>query len=123
MPGSVWQFAAVGLGGMLGAMARYAIQRMGLPVHDTYVYTLIVNLAGSLAMGVVAALLSRYTAPGWLPLLLMTGFLGGFTTYSAFALDVVGLFDTGHVAMAVTYWLTTCAGAPALCAGAYLLLR
>ena len=79
-------FLWVGLGGFLGATARYAlglwaVSRFGaaFPFH-----TLIINVTGSLAVGVLLVLLTErlLVDPVW-RLLLVVGFLGGYTTFSS----------------------------------------
>ena len=66
--------------------------------------TLIVNVAGSFLLGVLVALLSAvWTPPGEVRLFLVTGFLGAFTTFSAFSLDVVSEFERGHNSLAILY--------------------
>jgi CrcB protein len=62
--------------------------------------TLAVNVAGSLVMGVLAALLARSAEAR---LFLMTGALGGFTTFSAFSLDAVSLWERGDAGAAIAY--------------------
>ena len=92
----------VALGGALGASARYGVNlgaaRLFGPVFPWA--TLAVNVAGSLLMGLLVAALGRDS--GWAPLL-MTGVLGGFTTFSAFSLDAVALWQKGQGAMAALY--------------------
>ena len=92
----------VALGGALGASARYGVNlgaaRLFGPVFPWA--TLAVNVAGSLLMGLLVAALGRDS--GWAPLL-MTGVLGGFTTFSAFSLDAVTLWTRGAQGLAVSY--------------------
>ncbi len=67
--------------------------------------TLLVNVTGALLMGLLAGALARF-APAWAPearLLLGTGLLGGFTTFSAFSLDAVALLERGDIADALLY--------------------
>ena len=92
----------VALGGAAGSVARYGVTRAAAAVSPGFpLGTLIVNVAGSLAMGVLAAaLLPR--AGAYAPLL-MTGLLGGFTTFSAFSLDAVTLWTRGAQGLAVGY--------------------
>lgn len=92
----------VALGGAAGSVARYGVTRAAAAVSPGFpLGTLIVNVAGSLAMGVLAAaLLPRAGAQA--PLL-MTGLLGGFTTFSAFSLDAVTLWTRGAQGLAVGY--------------------
>lgn len=96
----------VAFGGALGSVCRYlvgigALRLMG----PSFPWgTLTVNVAGSFAIGVLAELIvARFGASAELRLLLITGFLGGFTTFSAFALDAVTLFERGASLAAATY--------------------
>ena len=68
--------------------------------------TLSVNLVGSFFMGAIAAWLALKTGEGWsqpLRLFLATGILGGFTTFSAFSLDAVLLWERGAMGPAAAY--------------------
>ena len=68
--------------------------------------TLTVNVLGSFVMGAIAAWLAFKAGEGWsqpLRLFLTTGILGGFTTFSAFSLDVVLIWERGQVGLAATY--------------------
>ncbi len=96
--------AYVALGGAVGASARYltgvaAIRVMG-PGFPWG--TLTVNVVGSFVMGAVVVLLAHLSATRFAPLL-MTGVLGGFTTFSAFSLDAVTLWERGAVTQAAVY--------------------
>ena len=106
----IYVFAA--LGGALGALARWAIAE-ALP-HSPGAWpwsTLLVNLVGCLALGaLLAVLLARYPHSPWLRPFLAVGVLGGFTTYSTFAMDVVRLTGAGHPVLAVAYVLASVLG-------------
>ena len=99
-------FLLVFLGGGLGAALRHAVNQAavaqfgaGFPFG-----TLLVNIAGSAAMGVLAGwLTSRSALPAHLSLFLTTGFLGGFTTFSAFSMDTVNLWERGDHGLALAY--------------------
>ena len=96
--------AYVALGGAVGASARYlagvaAIRVMG-PGFPWG--TLTVNVVGSFVMGAVVVLLAHLSATRFAPFL-MTGVLGGFTTFSAFSLDAVTLWERGAVTQAAVY--------------------
>jgi CrcB protein len=99
-------------GGALGAEARWAIGE-ALP-HSPGSWpwaTLLVNLLGCLLIGVLlAVLLARFPRSPWLRPFLAVGVLGGFTTYSTFAVDVVRLTDAGHPVLAVAYLLASVLG-------------
>lgn len=96
----------VALGGAIGSAARFALTSaigrwlgMGFPYA-----TLAVNVLGSLAMGaLVGWLAQRTSADAMLRLLLAVGVLGGFTTFSAFSLDVATLFQRGEMTAALIY--------------------
>jgi len=103
--------ALVALGGSVGSLARHGVERLlgtsaGLPVG-----TLTVNLVGAFALGVLLeGLTTRGSDVGHrraARLLVGTGFLGGFTTYSALALETDGLLRDGRPALALTYALGT----------------
>jgi len=95
---------SVALGGALGASARYltnvAVARtVG---HGFPLATIIVNVAGSFLMGVLVVVLARKGGQAYAPFL-MTGVLGGFTTFSAFSLDSLTLFERGETGLAGLY--------------------
>jgi CrcB protein len=93
--------ASIGIGGVAGAAARYGVALViGGPVWPT----LAVNLAGSFLLGVVVAAVARRRDPHpAVRPLLATGFLGAFTTYSAFALDTVVLLQEQRLWAAAGY--------------------
>ncbi len=100
-------FLMVGAGGALGAMGRYGIGvlvgRMG--VSGFPFATLIVNVFGSLVMGLLVGLLAKLL-PGWqneARLFVAVGLLGGFTTFSAFSLDAIVLMERGEMGQALVY--------------------
>jgi CrcB protein len=95
----------VALGGAIGAVARFtvvqwAVTRWG----STFPWgTLAVNVTGSLAIGVLAALLSSRQADPMLRLFLITGVLGGYTTFSAFSLETLTLLYEQRSLTALAY--------------------
>ena len=99
----------VGLGGAVGSILRYMIGVMVGGSHEVFPWhTFIVNTIGCFLMG----LLTEYTALYWsisyeLKLLLSVGFLGGFTTFSSFALDFGILYSRGQLVTAITYLIIT----------------
>jgi CrcB protein len=100
----------VALGGALGSAGRYGVVRgvAGLVGDGWPLGVLVVNVLGSFAAGILVALLSRKLAGAdQLQLFLITGFLGGFTTFSAFSLDVMHLMQRGENATAVVYALAS----------------
>jgi CrcB protein len=103
-PAWIWSnammYLAVALGGALGSVARYAVSLgaarwlgAGFPWG-----TLIVNVAGSFAIGVLAALVTADGRPALgdgTRAFLMVGILGGFTTFSSFSLETLSLARAG----------------------------
>ena len=105
-------YGAAALGGALGALGRWALGR-GLPAGpgDWPLATLLVNLTGCLAIGVLVAVLPAGSgARPWLRPFLVTGVLGGWTTWSAFAVDAVQLAEAGAWAVAAGYVVGSVAG-------------
>ncbi|MHA1539020.1 MAG: fluoride efflux transporter CrcB [Alphaproteobacteria bacterium] len=99
-------FLYVGLGGALGAMSRFSVGHFGMLLWGTgFPYgTLVVNVLGSFLIGVIAGLDAfAFHIPREVKLLLITGFLGGFTTFSTFSLDVVTLLERGTYRPAFLY--------------------
>jgi fluoride exporter len=89
-----WIITQVAIGGALGSVLRYlTVSAVGGPTA-----TIVVNVLGSLLMGVLYVALSARLSP-----LLMTGVLGGFTTFSAFSLDALKLYEGGQTGQAALY--------------------
>lgn len=85
----------VGLGGAIGAMARYGVNvgatkilGVGFPYG-----TLVINIVGSLLMGILIGLFAVKEPSADMKLFLTTGILGGFTTFSAFSIETIMLWD------------------------------
>ena len=103
-PTSTWLGVAVG--GLLGTLARYALG--GWVQHasgGTFPWgTLIVNVAGCAAIGVLAAYSDRggMLSPAW-RMALQVGVLGGFTTFSGFGLETFRLVSDGDLGRAAAY--------------------
>ncbi len=100
----------VALGGAIGASARYLTGNAVARVlgKDFPWGTLTVNFVGSFLMGVIVVVLAHENGNRFAPLL-MTGVLGGFTTYSAFSLDAMTIYERGEVGLAALYVFGTLA--------------
>ncbi|MHB1103141.1 MAG: fluoride efflux transporter CrcB [Devosia sp.] len=104
-------YLLVGAGGALGAMARYGFYSVtGHFWPSSFPYaTMLINVIGSLAMGVLVGLLAK-TLPAWqneARLFVAVGVLGGFTTFSAFSLDAITLIERGQWGQAILYALAS----------------
>lgn len=103
-------FALVFLGGGLGSVLRLAVYRLAsgwLPNAFPY-GTLIVNVVGGFAIGVLAGwFAAREAMPQAASLFVLTGLLGGFTTFSAFSLEAVMLWQRGAQSAAALYVLAS----------------
>ena len=102
---------AVGAGGFVGAVFRYLVgfipqlQRGAFPLH-----TLLINIVGAILIGAVAE--KAGTASGMNPTLLLflkVGVCGGFTTFSTFSLEGVGLLESGRTGLFFLYALLSVA--------------
>ena len=101
---------AVAIGGALGAMARYAVSTwiFNVSSHKFPYATLSVNVLGSFVMGILFVfIIERAALPAEMRGLLMIGFLGAFTTFSTFSLDAIGLWQNGHLFLALVDVLVT----------------
>ena len=93
------------VGGGLGAMARHGMNRAGLALLGPGFpwWTLAVNVIGSFLIGLLAGSFGAMETGHNMRLFLITGFLGGFTTFSAFSLDALTLWERGALLQAGSY--------------------
>jgi CrcB protein len=110
-------FFAVAIGGALGALSRYSFVLIAVTLVDNRLpwATFGVNVVGSFCIGIAAVLIGDRVIEGefW-RLLLVVGFLGSFTTFSAFSLETLLLLQQGNYNIAMVY----AAGSVTLCLGA-----
>src|SRR5260370_34585250 len=105
---SVFNYLLVFLGGGLGASLRHFVNiACAKGIGTAFPYgTFIINISGSTVMGLIAGYLAfkGEASQPW-RLFLMTGILGGYTTFSAFSLDAVLLYERGAIGLALFYVL------------------
>ena len=103
------------VGGAVGSGARYLAgsATTALLGPDYPFGTLAVNIAGGLLMGLLVGVLARNSASEHWRLLLAVGVLGGFTTFSAFSLEVVTMIERGAFGVALGYVLVSVIGSVA----------
>lgn len=105
-------YFAIAFGGSLGAVSRYWVSTStNRWLGEGFPYgTLTVNVAGSIVIGFLTIVLAdRLNVSNEVRLGLIVGFLGAFTTFSAFALDTVYLLDNGAILKALSYSLLSVA--------------
>lgn len=120
----MWNYVAVAIGGVVGCCARFGVTELvqywfgrAFPLA-----TLSINVTGCLAMGFLFFYAAEHDAvsPG-LRIGLLSGLLGGFTTFSAFAMETLLLVEQGKPLQALAYvLLSVCLGLTAALAGAWL---
>ena len=94
----------IGMGGAIGAIARYVVSSHLAERYPTWVVgTLVVNVVGSFLFGVIYVLMLKYAAlADGLKFGLLVGFLGAFTTFSTFSFETVTLLKEGSTTLALT---------------------
>ncbi len=97
--GSLMPYVLVGLGGFIGANARFVVARFVGALFETKfpLGTFIINVSGSFLLGVLGTLVAQKVMPNSesMRLALGVGFLGGYTTFSTFEFETHALFDDG----------------------------
>jgi CrcB protein len=111
---------SVGVGGLIGVLARWGISRLTLHSEALIWSTVGINIAGSFLLGLLVAeeWFGRDLREG-----LGVGFLGGFTTFSTFSVQVVLEADAGEPGRAVAYMLASVVGGVLAAAAGYALGR
>ncbi len=115
----------VALGGALGSLLRFGVITLTYKYMDIHFpwATIFANLAGCFAIGMIWAILDTFDEPKNLKLFLITGLLGGFTTFSSFALENLNLFRAGRVDLAAANILISNVAGILLVFAAYWLTR
>jgi CrcB protein len=98
--------AGVALGGALGASVRYLLDRF-VEERSGSLFpwsTFLINISGCLVIGVLAAaLVDRHHIPAWIRVGLIMGVVGGYTTFSTFSQETLGLVDAHDFGVALGY--------------------
>lgn len=115
----------IALGGALGAVLRYGAVQGAVRVFSagSPVGTVFVNLIGSFLMGVVAVWFLERIGDAKAAPFVMAGVLGGFTTFSAFSLDAITLWEQGRQTFALAYVMGSVVGAILALMAGVLIMR
>src|SRR5579871_6260746 len=103
---SMWNYLAVAIGGVIGCCARLGVNQL---VHEHYgqafpLATLLINVSGCLVMGFLFFYtLEQVSVSPTLRLAIITGVLGGYTTFSAFGIETLLLVQDNKLGQAVLY--------------------
>jgi CrcB protein len=120
----MWTYVAISIGGTLGCWARYGQSTLVQTIYGReFPYaTLSINAMGSFLMGFLfIETLERLTLSPELRTGILTGFLGGYTTFSTYSMEFFILMEQGEIAKAVLYFLlSTLLGFGGAFAGAYI---
>lgn len=104
-------FVAVGAGAAVGAWTRWGLGILLNAVHPSLPFgTLAANLIGGFLIGIVMALAEPMSLSVTVRLLIVTGFLGGLTTFSSFSAETVGLFMKGQIGWTIVIVIAHLAG-------------
>ncbi|MCM3718591.1 fluoride efflux transporter CrcB [Fictibacillus phosphorivorans] len=100
------KYVSIAVGGMLGAVLRFWVGIALYQPHAPFPFpTLVINLIGSFILGWFVVQGSQLIRNRTLVLGVQTGFLGSFTTFSAFSIELILLMDQGLYAIAIQYFL------------------
>lgn len=117
---SLVEISLVACGGAIGASLRFLVGRFCEVTWETAKFpfaTLFVNLLGCLLIGLIAGMTLRNDTSPLLRIFIVTGILGGFTTFSAFGLETIALIRGGHIAASLLYVTVSVVGG---CAGTFV---
>ena len=113
------QVIGIGLAGALGTLARFGTNQLSTQLFGQQLWgTVIVNLLGCLLFGLLYALFVAEKLPTKYQVVILTGFLGGFTTFSAYAFEIADFLEKGrYLAAAGHFSLQNLGGILAVFAG------
>lgn len=97
-------YIVVALGGAVGSVLRYLVSLIPLQLKSGFpVKTLLINIVGSLLIGIIAALSAKNAINPRIVTFIKAGICGGFTTFSSFALETDQLINNGQMLTAIGY--------------------
>jgi CrcB protein len=119
------KYLYVALGGAIGSMLRYTVSGLDFKFTNGLFpeSTLIVNLSGSLVIGVLWGVFERFDFSPLLSVFIFVGILGGFTTFSSFSLENLHLIKNGDIKTAAIYIAVTNIAGIGLALGGYYAVK
>ncbi|SDN66341.1 fluoride efflux transporter CrcB [Acetanaerobacterium elongatum] len=121
----LWSCLIVGFGGAVGSICRYLLGLLPVkPQNGFPLITLGINVVGAFCIGLIMALASKNpNINPYILLLLKVGFCGGFTTFSTFSLEAVGLLQNGSYFIAILYMFLSIILCISAVVGAQMLIK
>ncbi len=113
----------VSLGGAFGAALRFIISKLFISSTPVFTYVALVNIIGCFVAGLIAGYLDKHIHTEATRLFLITGILGGFTTFSAFSLDILNMANKGKSIDALVYLLISVIGSLVAVFAGYLIIN
>jgi len=99
------QVVGIGLAGAVGTLARYGVNQLAAQLFGGHPWgTVIVNLLGCLLFGILYAFFEAEKLPAQYRVMILTGFLGGFTTFSAYAFEIADFLEKGRYLAAMGHF-------------------
>lgn len=100
------EIIAVAVLGVVGVLARFTVDRIFVSWNEQFpVTTLVINISGAFIAGCIYALATTRAVPSFVHAGLLVGFCGGFTTFSAYALQSITLLESGRWTYGLSYLL------------------
>ena len=102
----MWTWASIFIGGGLGSLSRYGVSKL-VSIEGFPLGTLTANFLACLILGVLLGLEARKGISNNYSFLLITGFCGGFSTFSTFSAEAFRLLEQSHYGTAISYILSS----------------
>ena len=100
---------SVGCGGFIGSILRHLCNLIKVPIADFPLITLGINAVGSFAIMFLSALIVHHLPMNEnLMLFVRVGLCGGFTTFSTFSAETLGMLESGNTVLAIVYAIGSC---------------
>jgi CrcB protein len=122
----MWFYLSIAIAGGTGTLLRYLLGRATVNLGMTALPfgTLMVNVVGCFLMGYLSlTIIEKWQFSKEIQVVMLTGFLGGFTTFSAFSLEIMAFFESGYELKAALYLILTITACITMCMLGLLLAK